>query len=133
MSQSSSKVSEGTLDRNQYGAWEEVAKGNYGKVSISPDGTRAVKDLLTGGNVKLVDFGLSVPTSRQPVRVMQDLAKIAPLVQWSNTDLANDPYVQVVNRHLPEYRAVEGTSKAAKAKRERIAEEYLAELESPQG
>jgi tRNA A-37 threonylcarbamoyl transferase component Bud32 len=221
VSESLSKVSEKTLSNNAYSDWEEVAKGNYGKVSISPDGTRAVKELLTGDDgkkgefgefevelatkmgelghsprvykatpdilemdaakgkplwktyrrapdepvmdaaqatkaaaairdlhkmgfahgdmhalqflvqgddVKLVDFGLSVPTSRQPVRVMQDLAKINGLVQWGNPELSKDPYVQIVNRHLPRYSEVQGTSKKAKAERERIAEEYLADL-----
>jgi predicted Ser/Thr protein kinase len=226
VSESLSRVSERVTVGNNYGTWREVAKGNYGKVSISPDGTRAVKELLTGddgkkgefgeyevelatrmgelghsprvhkatdvviemdvakgrplwkgyrrgedespmdaeqatkaaaairdlhkmgfahgdmhalqfivngSDVKMVDFGLSVPTSRQPVRVMQDLAKINGLVQWNNPELSRDPYVQIVNRHLPRYNAVEGTSKKAKGDRERIAEEYLAELGALQG
>jgi predicted Ser/Thr protein kinase len=216
-----SQVSSKVTDANAYSDWREVAKGNYGKVSISPDGTRAVKELLTGDDgkkgefgeyevelatrmgelghsprvykstpdilemdaakgrplwksyrraegepvmdaaqatkaaaairdlhkmgfahgdmhalqflvqgddVKLVDFGLSVPTSRQPVRVMQDLSKINGLVRWDNPELSKDPYVQIVNRHLPRYNAVEGFSKKAKAERERIAEEYLSDL-----
>lgn len=216
-----STVASNLADQPDYSTWRPVAKGNYGKVSISPDGTRAVKELLVGddgkkgefgefevelatkmgelghsprvyratsdylemdaakgkplwdsyqrkegevpmnaeqatkaaaairdlhrlgyahgdmhsqqflvdGNdVKLVDYGLSVPITRQPVRVMQDLAKINPLVQWDNPDLANDPYVQIVNRHLPAYREVKGTSQKAKRERERIAEAYLAEL-----
>jgi tRNA A-37 threonylcarbamoyl transferase component Bud32 len=206
-----------------YNNWEERARGNYGKVSVSPDGTRAVKQLLVGddgkkgefgefeiqlakrmgemghsprvyktskdsmemdavkgaplwkdykrgenepvmnaaqatkaaaairdlhklgyahgdnhalqylvdgNNVKLVDYGLSVPVSRQPTRVMQDLSKISNLVRWDNPELAGNPYVQVVNRHLPAYRAVKGTSKAAKAEKERIAQAYLQDLES---
>jgi predicted Ser/Thr protein kinase len=225
VSESLSKVSEKTLGNNAYGTWREIAKGNYGKVSISPDGTRAVKELLVGSDgkkgefgefevelatkmgelghsprvhkatddiiemdvakgrplwkgyrrgegeptmdaeqatkaaaairdlhkmgfahgdmhalqfivngsdVKMVDFGLSVLTSRQPVRVMQDLAKINGLVQWNNPELSRDPYVQIVNRHLPRYSAVEGTSKKAKGERDRIAEEYLAELKGLQ-
>jgi hypothetical protein len=59
---------------------------------------------------------------------MQDLAKINGLVQWGNPELSKDPYVQIVNRHLPRYSEVQGTSKKAKAERERIAEEYLADL-----
>ena len=225
VSRALTQVSQRLSSASDYSDWRPVAQGNYGKVSISPDGTRAVKELLVGddgkkgefgefevelatkmgelghsprvygstkdtlemdvakgsplwksyrkaedeapmnaeqatkaaaaiqdlhkmgyahgdlhalqfianGNdVKLVDYGLSVPTTRQPVRVMQDLAKINPLVRWNNPDLASDPYVQVVNRHLPEYQAVTGTSKAAKARRERIAEEYLADLGSLQ-
>ena len=218
-----SKVASRLSAPPNYSDWRPVAQGNYGKVSISPDGTRAVKELLVGddgkkgefgefevelatkmgelghsprvyrssddylemdaakgstlwksyrkaedeepmnaeqatkaaaairdlhrmgfahgdmhalqfivdGNdVKLVDYGLSVPTTRQPVRVMQDLAKINSLVRWDNPDLANDPYVQIVNRHLPAYREVKGTSKAAKAKQLEIAEAYLRELGS---
>jgi tRNA A-37 threonylcarbamoyl transferase component Bud32 len=204
-----------------YTKWNEVAKGNYGKVSISPDGTKAVKELLVGkdgkkgefgefeielakkmgdlrhspkvykttkdtmemdvakgkplwkgysrgegesamnaaqatkavaaikdlhklgfahgdmhalqfladgNNVKLVDYGLSVPTSRQPVRVMQDLAKISSLVKWDNPELAGNPYVQLVNKYLPQYREIKGTSQKAKADKERIAQAYLTEL-----
>jgi hypothetical protein len=204
-----------------YDTWEERARGNYGKISISPDGNRAVKTLLTGpdgrqgefgphevglatkmgqlghspkvyrttdktmemdtakgkplwsgytrgenepamntaqatkaaaairdlhklgfyhgdnhalqylvdgNNVKLVDYGLSGPISGNPVKVMQDLSKIGSLVKWDNPELAGNPYVQVVNRHLPAYRAVQGTSKAAKAEKERIAQAYLADL-----
>jgi predicted Ser/Thr protein kinase len=57
VSESLSKVSEKTLSNNAYSTWEEVAKGNYGKVSISPDGTRAVKELLTGDDGKKGEFG----------------------------------------------------------------------------
>ena len=98
------------------------------KMGYAHGDLHALQFIANGNDVKLVDYGLSVPTTRQPARVMQDLAKINPLVQWNNPDLASDPYVQVVNRHLPEYQAVTGTSKAAKAKRERVAQEYLAEL-----
>jgi hypothetical protein len=92
----------------------------------------ALQFIVQGDNVKLVDYGLSVPVTRQPVRVMQDLSKINGLVQWGNPELSKDPYVQVVNRHLPLYNAVEGTSKKAKAEREGIAKDYLKELENLQ-
>ena len=84
--------------------------------------------IADGNNVKLVDFGLSVPVTRQPSRVMQDLAKINPLLNWKNPELQNDPYVSLVNRHLDRYKEVQGQSKAAKAKRTQIGEEYLKEL-----
>jgi len=208
-----------------YTKWNEIKRGNYGVVSISPDGTRAVKELLTGadgkkgefgefeaelakkmgelghspriykatdkvlemdvakgkplwegyargkdepvmnapqatkaaaairdlhklgfahgdmhalqflvnGNdVKLVDYGLSVPTSRQPARVMQDLAKINPLINWKNPELAGNPYVQLVNKYLDQYKEVKGTSQAAKNKKTQLGEAYLKELEQLQ-
>jgi hypothetical protein len=59
---------------------------------------------------------------------MQDLAKINPLLNWKNPELQNDPYVSLVNRHLDRYKEVQGQSKAAKAKRTQIGEEYLKEL-----
>jgi tRNA A-37 threonylcarbamoyl transferase component Bud32 len=206
-----------------YSKWKPLAEGNYGKVSISPDGTRVVKELLTGkdgkkgefgpheadlakrmgelghspkiykstpevlemgvakgeplwksyqraenepvmntaqamkagaairdlhkmgyfhgdmhalqfivdgNNVKLVDYGLSGPISSQPARVMQDLAKINALVNWKNPELANQPYFQLVNKYLDQYREVKGTSKAAKAKKLQLAEQYIQELNS---
>ena len=207
---------------DDYTKWNEIKRGNYGKVSISPDGTRAVKELLTGkdgkkgefgeyevelakkmgelghsprihratpdalemdvakgkplwegyargkdepvmnaaqatkaaaaiqdlhklgfahgdmhalqflvdgDNVKLVDYGLSIPTSRQPARVMQDLAKINSLINWKNPELAGNSYVQLVNKYLDQYKEVKGTSKAAKNKKTQLGEEYLKELE----
>jgi len=206
-----------------YEKWDTLAQGNYGKVSVNPEGTRVVKTLLTGkdgkkgtfgphevelatkmgelghspkihshsadhlemdiapgkplwagysrgenepvmnaaqakkageaikslhrlgyahgdmhsqqflvnGNdVKLVDYGLSRKIKESPVKVMQDLAKISNLVRWNNPELSTDPYFALVNRHLDEYRAVKGTSKAAVAQRTAIAENYLKELEA---
>ena len=93
--------------------------------------------IADGNSVKLVDFGLSVPTTMKapsmwgvngPTKVMQDLSKINSLVNWKNPDLKNDPYVSLVNKHLDRYKAVEGNSQAAKEKKNRIGEEYLKEL-----
>jgi tRNA A-37 threonylcarbamoyl transferase component Bud32 len=212
-------------EQPDYSKWDPVAEGNYGKVSISPDGTRAVKELLVGkdgkkgefgeyeielakkmgelghspriyratpdvlemdvakgaplwkdykrgedeprmnatqatkaaaaiqalhkmgfahgdmhalqflvdgNNVKLVDYGLSVPTSRQPVRVMQDLSKIGGLINWKNPELAGNSYVQLVNKYLDQYKEVKGTSQAAKNKKTQLGQQYLQELEQLQ-
>jgi tRNA A-37 threonylcarbamoyl transferase component Bud32 len=206
-----------------YSKWNEIKRGNYGVVSISPDGTRAVKELLTGkdgkkgefgphevelakkmgelghspkihrstpdalemdvakgsplwkdyrrgedepvmnaaqatkaaaairdlhkmgyfhgdmhalqflvdgNNVKLVDYGLSGPVSSQPARVMQDLAKINALVNWKNPELANQPYFQLVNKYLDQYKEIKGTSQAAKNKKAQLGEQYIQELNS---
>ena len=88
--------------------------------------------LVNGNDVKLVDYGLSVPTTRQPARVMQDLAKIGGLINWKNPELAGNPYVQLANKYLDQYKEVTGTSKAAKDKKTRMGEAYLKELEQLQ-
>jgi tRNA A-37 threonylcarbamoyl transferase component Bud32 len=215
------KASPAQTSEVDYSKWKPLKEGNYGKISLSPDGTRVVKELLTakdgkkgefgpheadlakrmgelghspkiyrstpqalemdvakgeplwkdykrgenepvmnaaqatkaaaairdlhkmgffhgdmhalqflvdGNNVKLVDYGLSGPISSQPARVMQDLAKINALVNWKNPELANQPYFQLVNKYLPAYREIKGTSQKAKAEKERIAQAYLADL-----
>jgi tRNA A-37 threonylcarbamoyl transferase component Bud32 len=98
------------------------------KLGFAHGDMHALQFLADGNNVKLVDYGLSVPTSRQPVRVMQDLAKISSLVKWDNLELAGNPYVQLVNKYLPQYREIKGTSQKAKAAKEQIAQAYLTEL-----
>jgi tRNA A-37 threonylcarbamoyl transferase component Bud32 len=210
----------GAKNDSGYDSWKSIAEGNYGKISVSPDGKRVVKTLLehngvrgefgeyevelatkmgelghspkihshgdefiemdlakgrplwksylkaegesrmnteqatkaaaairalhelgfahgdlhsqqfmvNGNEVKLVDYGLSLPTKRQPSRVMQDLSKIDNLISWRNPDLADDPYFKLVNKHLNEYKEVKGTSKAAQNKKVQIAEAYLREL-----
>ncbi len=55
----SGKCRKGTED--PYKDWEELAKGNYGRVSKSPDGKRVVKQLLEHNGVK-GEFG---PYERQ--------------------------------------------------------------------
>ena len=218
------KCRKGTqVSEEKYSNWNTLAQGNYGKVSVNPEGTRVVKTLLTGkdgkkgtfgphevelatkmgelghspkihshsadhlemdiapgkplwakysrgenepvmnaaqakkageaikslhklgyshgdmhsqqflvnGNdVKLVDYGLSRKIKENPVKVMQDLYKISRLVGWDNPELSRDPYFALVNRHLDEYKAVKGTSKAAVAQRAAIADNYLKELEA---
>lgn len=205
-----------------YDQWNPVAQGNYGKVSINQEGTRAVKQLLTGkdgkrgtfgpheielakmmgelghsprvystskdhiemdiakgkplwesyrrkegepvmnsyqarqagdairalhksgffhgdmhsqqfladgNNLKLVDYGLSGRLSNQPIKALQDLAKISSLVVWNNPELASDPYFALVNRYLPRYSAIKGKSKQAVEERDKLARMYLMELE----
>jgi len=87
--------------------------------------------LVDNNNVKLVDFGLIVKTSVQPNRVLQDLSKIAKLIGWDNPELSTDPYFQIVNKYLEEYKKItKSTSKANKAKKVRLAEEYLQEIQN---
>jgi len=80
-------------------------------------------------DVKIVDFGLSVRHCDQPVKVMQDLNKVNALVRWDNEELQSIPFVRLVMKYLPQYRAVTGRSQAAIAQREEIAKLYLKELE----
>lgn len=85
--------------------------------------------LVSGDNVKLVDFGLSVKVSEKPLAVLQDLAKINSLVQFNNPELQGDPYFKLVNKYLTPYREIgKSQSKAAKAKRIELAEGYFREL-----
>ena len=90
----------------------------------------ALQYLVNGDDVKLVDFGLSGRIASNPVKAMQDLTKIAALVRWNNPELVNDPYFAHANKHVDEYRKVEGQSKKAKAERLRIANSYIEGLES---
>lgn len=90
--------------------------------------------LVDGNTVKLVDFGLSRPTSEKPMAVLQDLAKMNPLVRFDNPELTNDPYFQLVNKYLTPYRELgKSTSKATQAKRNELAEGYLSELQQLYG
>lgn len=85
--------------------------------------------LVDGDRVTLVDYGLSRPIKEKPVTVMQDLAKMSPLVRFDNPELETDPYFQIVNRYLTPYRELgKSTSKANIARREELAQAYLNEL-----
>ena len=85
--------------------------------------------LVDGDDVKLVDYGSASLISERPVRSMHDLNKIGLLANWGNDELADDPYIQLVNKHLTRYRDVKGVSKAAHEQRDTIALDYLQELE----
>lgn len=84
--------------------------------------------LVDGDDVKLVDYGSAAPISERPVKAMHDLNKIACLANWGNDELADDPYIRLVNKHLTRYRDVKGVSKAAHEQRDAIAADYLREL-----
>jgi tRNA A-37 threonylcarbamoyl transferase component Bud32 len=84
--------------------------------------------LVNGNDVQLIDYGLSGRTSAEPVKALQDLAKIKKLVNFDNPELQSDPYVSTAKRYLDQYSAIKGTSKAAKAEKERLAKEYLEEI-----
>jgi tRNA A-37 threonylcarbamoyl transferase component Bud32 len=85
--------------------------------------------ICDGDDVKMVDFGLSVRHEDSPVKAVHDLNKIGALVRWDNEELQSIPYVRLVMKYLPQYRAVAGRSQAAIAQREEIAKLYLKELE----
>lgn len=84
--------------------------------------------MVNGNDVKLIDYGLSGKSSAEPVKVMQDLAKIKKLVNFDNPELQSDPYIATAKRYSDQYSAIKGTSKAAKAEKERLAKEYLNEV-----
>ena len=107
------------------------------KMGFAHGDLHSLQFLVNGNDVKLVDFGLSVPTTMKassmwgvhgPTKVMQDLSKINSLVNWKNPELQKEPYVNLVNKHLDRYKAVEGNSKASKEKKNQIGEDYLKEL-----
>jgi tRNA A-37 threonylcarbamoyl transferase component Bud32 len=82
--------------------------------------------LVDGDKVQLVDYGLSGKAKDNPRKVIQDLNKIAKLVDWGNPDLAKDPYVEVVNRYRGKYAEAKGKP----AKENEVGLAYLNELES---
>jgi serine/threonine protein kinase len=107
------------------------------KMGFAHGDLHSLQFLIDGDNAKLVDFGLSVPTSMRassmwgvhgPTKVMQDLSKIGSLINWKNPKLQSDPYIKLVNKYLDQYKAVQGNSQAAKAKRNQLGEQYLQEL-----
>ena len=52
------KCRKGTqVSEEEYSNWNTFAQGNYGKVSVNPEGTRVVKTLLTGKDGKKGEFG----------------------------------------------------------------------------
>ncbi len=85
--------------------------------------------LVDGDNVHLVDYGSVRPLCERPVKSLHDLNKVAALANWANDELAGDPYIRLLNRHLTRYRDVKGVSKAAHELRDAIALDYLKELE----
>jgi tRNA A-37 threonylcarbamoyl transferase component Bud32 len=82
--------------------------------------------LVDGDKVQLVDYGLSGKAKDNPRKVIQDLNKIAKLVDWGNPDLAKDPYVEVVSRYRGKYAEAKGKP----AKENEVGLAYLNELES---
>ena len=84
--------------------------------------------LVDGDDVKLLDFGSAQPLDDKIVRCMHDLNKIGLLANWGNDELADDPYIALVTKHLRRYRDVKGVSKAAHTQRDTIAADYLREL-----
>lgn len=103
------------------------------KLGFAHKDNHALQWIADGDNVKWVDFGLSRPLSEVgSVFALQDLSKISSLVNWDNPELDGNPYVSLVRQRLNEYREAKGQSKAAKARREEIANQYLADLEGLQ-
>ncbi|MDA2991993.1 MAG: hypothetical protein O3B27_10600 [Actinomycetota bacterium] len=84
--------------------------------------------LVDGDDVTLLDFGSARPHGEKVVCCMHDLNKMGLLANWGNDELADDPYIQLVAKHLRRYRDVKGVSKAARAQRDSIATDYLREL-----
>lgn len=99
------------------------------KMGYAHGDLHALQFRVDGDDVKMLDFGLSVPHAERPVKALHDLNKIRSLVFWENPELEAIPYVRLVNRHLGAYREVAGQSKAAVAQRDEIARTYLKELE----
>jgi len=99
------------------------------RLGFAHNDLHALQLIVSGDEVKMVDFGLSVRHEDHPVRALQDLNKIHHLVRWDSPELQSIPFVRLVNKYLPEYRSVAGRSQAAIARREELAKGYLKELE----
>lgn len=87
--------------------------------------------IVNGNNVKLIDFGLSSPASKDPRKVIQDLNKASSLVFWANPELDSDPYVKLVRKYREMYRNSPSKKKSEKEEWEReVGRKYLQELSS---
>ena len=83
-----------------------------------------------GSESTLIDYGLSGKIEETPTKAVIDFNKIYKLLDIDRPELDKSLYAQLVRSTVRKYQEAKGQSKAAKQRREEIAQEYVQRLQA---
>lgn len=83
-----------------------------------------------GSESTLIDYGLSGKIEETPTKAVIDFNKVYKLLDIDRPELDKSLYAQLVRSTVRKYQEAKGQSKAAKQKREEIAQEYVQRLQA---
>ena len=86
-----------------------------------------------GTESSLIDFGLSGKIEENPTKAIIDFNKVYKLIDIDRPELDKSLYAQLVRSTVRKYQEAKGQSKAAKQKRQEIAQEYVSRLSAIKG